>query len=69
MTGDRIDIMTGFMCGNQISFAFDGFRLIYAGMAVFMWAMCALLSPEYFKTYKNTRRYYVFFAVTLFALI
>lgn len=61
--------MTGFMCGNQISLAFDGFRLIYAGMAVFMWAMCALLSPEYFKTYKNTRRYYVFFAVTLFALI
>ena len=61
--------MTGYLCGNQISFAFDGFRLIYSGMAVFMWAMCALLSPEYFKTYKNRGRYYAFFAITLIALI
>ncbi|MCR4789054.1 MAG: sodium:proton antiporter [Lachnospiraceae bacterium] len=59
----------GSLCGNEISFAFDGLRVIYACVAVFMWAMCTLISPEYFRSYKNNRRYYVFFALTLPALI
>lgn len=57
------------ICGNGISFTIDGFRAVYVVIAIFMWAMTALLSPEYFKTYTHRKRYYFFFAVTLFALL
>lgn len=57
------------ICGNGISFTIDGFRAIYVAIAAFMWAMTALLSPEYFKHYKNKARYYVFFVITLLALV
>lgn len=57
------------ICGNGISFTIDGFRAVYVAIAAFMWAMTALLSPEYFKHYKNKARYYVFFVITLLALV
>ena len=58
----------GRICGNEINFIFDGFRLIYVAIAVFMWSICAAFSPEYFRSYENKKRYYIFFAVTLPAL-
>ena len=57
------------ICGNGIHFTIDGFRAVYVIIATFMWAMTALFSPEYFKSYKNKTRYYVFFAITFLALV
>lgn len=57
------------ICGNGISFTVDGFRVIYAVIACFMWIMTAMFSPQYFKHYTNRKRYYFFFAVTLLALL
>lgn len=57
------------ICGNGIHFTIDGFRTVYVIIATFMWAMTALFSPEYFKSYKNKARYYVFFAITFLALV
>ena len=63
-----MDILN-YICGNGISFTIDGFRAVYVVIALFMWAMTALLSPEYFRSYTNRKRYYFFFVVTLLALI
>lgn len=57
------------ICGEGLSFTIDGFRAIYVLIAIFMWAMTLLMSPEYLKHYKNKSRYYIFFAITFFALI
>ena len=57
------------ICGHGISFTVDGFRTVYVCIAVFMWAMTALFSPEYFEHYTHRKRYYFFFWVTFFALI
>lgn len=52
-------------CGLGISLEFYDFRLIYTGIAVFMWLMTAIFSCEYFKHYRNRNRYYFFFLMTL----
>ncbi|MCR4990081.1 MAG: complex I subunit 5 family protein [Lachnospiraceae bacterium] len=57
------------ICGNGLNFTIDGFRFVYIIIAIFMWVSCALISPEYFKTYKNKGRYYFFFVITLPALL
>lgn len=57
------------ICGQGISFTIDGFRIVYVIIALFMWAMTALFSPEYFKHYDHKKRYYFFFWITLVALL
>lgn len=61
--------MLDMICGHGIGFTIDGFRIVYVAIALFMWAMTALFSPEYFKHYTHKKRYYFFFWVTLFALV
>lgn len=63
-----MDILNS-ICGQGIQFTLDGFRLVYLVIALFMWAMTALFSPEYFKHYTHKGRYYFFFFITLLALV
>lgn len=63
-----MDILSS-VCGQGISFTIDGFRCVYILIAVFMWLMTALFSPEYFKHYENKKRYYIFFWITFAALV
>ena len=53
------------ICGMGLSFTWDGFRVIYAVIASFMWMMTTLLSKEYFAHYRNRNRYYLFLLLTL----
>lgn len=55
--------------GIGIGFSVDGFRFIYAVMAMLMWAMCSLASKRYFEHYHNRNRYYFFWLVTLSATV
>ncbi len=64
-SGLRID---GF-CGLGIGFKFEGFRIIYVGVALLMWMMTALFSMEYFEHYRNRNRYYFFYLMTLGATL
>ena len=57
------------ICGFGLRFTLDGFRLIYAGIAVFMWLMTAILSKEYMSHHANKGRFYVFFWLTFVATI
>ncbi|MCM1188626.1 MAG: complex I subunit 5 family protein [bacterium] len=57
------------ICGMGLRFTVDGFRLIYACVAAFMWLMAAIFSGEYFKGEKNTRRFYLFLFLTLGAVL
>ena len=53
------------ICGQGIGFTIDGFRAVYVVIALFMWGMTALFSPEYFKHYDNKKRYYFFFIIPI----
>ena len=53
----------------RLHLAFDGFRVLYAVIVCFMWAMAALLSQEYFAGHRHTARYYFFFLLTLGATV
>lgn len=53
------------VCGMGLTFTVDGFRVLYAAIACFMWMMTALFSNEYFAHYKNRNRYYLFQLLTL----
>lgn len=53
----------------QLSFAFDSMHMFMAGLSVFMWVMTGLASPEYFEHAEHKTRYYLFWAVTLPALV
>lgn len=53
------------VCGMGLTFTIDGFRVLYAGIACFMWMMTALFSNEYFAHYRNRNRYYLFQLITL----
>ncbi len=53
------------VCGFGLSFAVNGFRVIYGLIAAFMWMMTSLFSAEYFAHYRNRNRYYLFQLVTL----
>ncbi len=57
------------LIGKGLSFTIDGFRAIYVIIAVFMFLMTYLMSPEYLKHYEKKARYYVFFIFTFFALL
>jgi hydrogenase-4 component B len=57
------------VCGMGLQFTVDGFRGIYAAIAVFMWMMTSIFSIEYFAHYRNRNRYYLFQLVTLGATV
>lgn len=56
-------------CGMGLHFQMDGFRLIYVGIAVLMWAVSGVFSLEYMAHYEKRRRYYVFFWATFLATV
>mgnify|MGYP004717833733 CR=1 FL=1 len=53
------------ICQMGLSFESDGFRSVYALIAAFMWMMTTLFSGEYFASYRNRNRYYLFLLMTL----
>lgn len=56
-------------CGMGLHFQIDGFRLIYAGIAVLMWAVSGVFSLEYMAHYEKRKRYYWFFWATFLATV
>ena len=57
------------ICGMGLTFTLDGFRMLYAAIACFMWAWTAIFSREYFAHYRNRNRYYLFQLITLGATV
>ena len=53
------------VCGMGLRFTVDGFRVLYAAIATFMWMMTSVFSTEYFAHYRNRNRYYLFQLITL----
>lgn len=51
--------------GLGLNFTIDGFRYIYGSVASFMWLGTTMFSVEYFKSYRNRNRYYLFMLITL----
>lgn len=56
-------------CMQGLYLKMDGFRLLYGGIAAFMWMMTGIFSREYFSHYRNRNRYYFFFLLTLGATV
>lgn len=57
------------VCGFGLHFRLDGLRLVLALTAVFMWAMAALVSRQYFAGHRRTGRFYLFLMWTLGAVM
>ena len=57
------------ICGMGLHFTVDGFRVMYAAIACFMWMMTAIFSDEYFAHYRNRNRYFLFQLLTLGATV
>ena len=57
------------ICGYGLSFQLDGFRIVFAALAVLAWTMALVASLEYMKHDKHPGRYYFFTFVTLFATL
>lgn len=57
------------VCGLGLSLRLDGFRLIYAALTAFMWAVAAIFSSEYLTHHKNCRRYHLFVLITQGAMM
>ena len=55
--------------GVGLNFTLDGFRFIYGMMTTFMWLGTTMFSVEYFKSYRNRNRYYLFMLITLGATL
>lgn len=53
------------VCGFGLTFTIDGFRVLYAAIACFMWMCTSIFSDEYFAHYRNRNRYYLFQLLTL----
>ena len=53
------------ICGMGLTFTIDGFRVLYAAIACFMWMCTSLFSKEYFAHYRNRNRYFLFQLLTL----
>lgn len=53
------------VCGMGLTFTIDGFRVLYAAIACFMWMCTSIFSKEYFAHYRNRNRYYLFQLLTL----
>ena len=52
------------ICGIGLSFQLDGFRILYAVIATFMWIMAVAFSKEYMSHYENKVRYCIFTILT-----
>lgn len=65
MGGEEIRVGIPAVCGMGLNFTLDGFRVLYGGIAAFMWFMSTLFSREYFAHYRNRNRYYLFLLLTL----
>lgn len=52
------------VCGFGLTFAMDGFRLIYGTIAALMWMMATIISREYFVHHDNRNRFYLFLLLT-----
>lgn len=57
------------ICGYGLSFQLDGFRIVFAALAVLAWTMALVASIEYMKHDSHPGRYYFFTFVTLFATL
>lgn len=57
------------VCGLGLSFKMDGFRMFYAGIAIYMWFMSTIFSEQYFVHHQNRNRYYFFILFTLGATV
>ncbi len=59
----------GRIAGYGLSFAFDGFRIVYSAITTLMWFCSTLISREYFGNGENLMRYHILsmwtFAATL----
>ena len=66
---ERMELVIPAFCGFGLHFQTDGFRLIYAAIAVLMWSVAGVFSLEYMAHYENRRRYYVFFWATFAATL
>lgn len=53
------------ICGMGLHFTMEGFRMVYAMTAAFMWMMTTILSREYLKHHENKNRFYSFLLATL----
>lgn len=53
------------ICGMGLTFTIDGFRVLYAAIACFMWMCTSIFSKEYFAHYRNRNRYFLFQLLTL----
>ena len=54
---------------DTLRFATDGFRVVYALLAALLWGMTLLFSKQYFRGHKNLARYFIFYGITLFAVL
>lgn len=57
------------ICGYGLSFQLDGFRVVFAALAVLAWTMALAESVEYMKHDTHRGRYYFFTFITLFATL
>ena len=55
------------ICALGLTFRIDGFRLIFACITTYMWAMTGLFTPEYLSHARHKPRYYFFLALTYLA--
>ncbi|QNL43727.1 sodium:proton antiporter [Oscillibacter hominis] len=63
------ELTLGGICGFGISLSPDGFHGLLAILASFLWLMTALPSREYFAESDSRTRYYLFYLLTLGALM
>ena len=62
VTGDGSTVTIPVM---RLSFWAGGFQKVYGLVVCFMWLICAMLSPQYFRGHRHLRRYYFFFLICL----
>ncbi len=54
---------------GTLHFSTEGFRVLYALLASFLWLMTSLFSKQYFYGHRNLKRYFVFCAATFVAVL
>ena len=68
-TGSTLEFRLANVVGMDLYMAADGFRAIYAGIAIVMWMMTTIFSREYLHHYRNRNRYYFFGLLTFGATV
>ncbi|MBQ8799782.1 MAG: sodium:proton antiporter [Lachnospiraceae bacterium] len=54
---------------SELTFAADGFRVVYAALAALLWCMTLLFSKQYFARKRHLVRYFVFYFATFGAVL